>query len=79
MSNEVQFDFEKEERPEYNRSDSKLVKIVVKLSGGRVDETQANYVLLGFAILVFATSLFLFLGGGDNNVPPKSDAIPFAI
>lgn len=68
MSNEVQFDFEDEKRPEYNRSGSKLVKVVIKLSGGRVDEAQANYVLLGVAILAFIISLYLFLGA-TREVP----------
>lgn len=60
MSNEVQFDFEDEKRPEYSHSGSKLVKVVIKLSGGRVDETQANYILLGIALVAFVLSFFLF-------------------
>lgn len=69
MSNEVQFDFDEEQRPEYNHSGSKLSRLVVKLSGGLVkDEIQANYVLLGVAILAFIISLYLFFGA-TREVP----------
>ena len=79
MSSEVKFDFDEEQRPEYNRSGSKLVKVVVKLSGGRIDEARAIYVLLGVAILSFVISLFLFPGGVNKNVSPIKDTIPFSI
>lgn len=75
MSNEVQFDFENEQRPEYSRSGSKLVKIVVKLSGGRVDETQANYVLLGIAVVAFALSFLLFPSSAEISPPQISPTL----
>lgn len=68
MSKEVQFDFEKEDRPEYNRSDSKLSRLIVKLSGGRVDEAQANYILLMVAMLAIVAS-FLLVFRGDSKIP----------
>jgi len=40
----------------------KMVKIVMKLSGGAIkDQKQAEYVLLGVALIAFLISLFLFL------------------
>ncbi|KKT09380.1 MAG: hypothetical protein UV86_C0008G0001, partial [Candidatus Nomurabacteria bacterium GW2011_GWB1_43_20] len=60
MQSGIQFNFDEEQRPEYRRQGSKLVKVVIKLSGGRVDETQANYILLGVAVLALIISLFLF-------------------
>lgn len=71
MSNEVQFDFKDEQRPKYNRSGSKLARLVVKLSGGRADEAHANYILLGFAVLAIIVSLFLFFGGSGQELPPE--------
>ncbi|KKT01152.1 MAG: hypothetical protein UW07_C0056G0004 [Candidatus Nomurabacteria bacterium GW2011_GWF2_43_8] len=39
----------------------KMVKLVIKWSGGAIKEQrEAEYVLLGFAILVFIISLFIF-------------------
>jgi hypothetical protein len=49
----------------------KMVKLVIKLSGGAIKERrQAEYVLLGFVVLVVLTSVFLFLQGGPNTAPP---------
>ncbi|MDO8686595.1 MAG: hypothetical protein Q7K11_00095 [Candidatus Berkelbacteria bacterium] len=42
----------------------KMVKLVMKLSGGAIQEQKtAEYVLLGFALLAILVSLFLFFGG----------------
>jgi len=73
MSSEVKFDFDEEQRPEYNRSGSKLVKVVVKLSGGRIDEARANYVLIGIAIVAFTLSFILFPSSTEilpAQIPP---------
>ncbi|MGB2580375.1 MAG: hypothetical protein WBC83_01655 [Minisyncoccia bacterium] len=70
MSNEVQFDFDEEQRPEYRRQGSKLSRLVVKWSGGRINEAQANYVLLGVAVAVFALS-FLLLPDSAGISPPQ--------
>jgi hypothetical protein len=41
---------------------SKMAQLVIKYSGGAIKEQkQAEYVLLGFALLVIAISLFLLL------------------
>ena len=40
-----------------------MMGLVVKYSRGYIkDENQANYVLIGFAVLAFITALFLFFG-----------------
>lgn len=39
---------------------SKMVALVIKWSGGKLREQQANYVLLGLAIIAIFISLFLF-------------------
>jgi len=54
---------------------SKMVKLVMKISGGAIKEQkQAEYVLLVFAILAIITSLFLFFGGGHSQqkIPPEA-------
>lgn len=76
MQSDVQFDFDEEQRPEYNRSGSKLSRLVVKWSGGLVkDETQANYVLLGVAGLALIISLFFF-GVGTGGSPGDIKILP---
>ncbi len=41
----------------------KMVQFVIKYSGGMIkDKRTAEYVLSGFAIVIFAVSLYLFFG-----------------
>jgi hypothetical protein len=61
---------------------SAMTRLVIKLSGGLIKEKkQAEYVLLGFAIVTIGASLFLFFRGASQNEPPiKRDYIqPTAI
>lgn len=68
MSNGVQFDVDAVQRPKYNPTGSKLVLWVMKYSGGFIkDERQANYVLVGCAVLGIIFSLFLAFNGGNKN------------
>lgn len=39
-----------------------MVAWVVKLSGGRIDEAQANYLLLGLAGVFIALTIFVIMG-----------------
>lgn len=39
---------------------SKLVKLVIKISGGSINEKQAVYVLVGLAVIMFAVSIIFF-------------------
>lgn len=75
MSNEVQFDFEEEQHQSINPKESAFVRLVMKLSGGLVtEEKQANYILLGFAILAIIISILLFSGVNIKrgpNIPPS--------
>ncbi|MFA6338901.1 MAG: hypothetical protein WCW87_02500 [Candidatus Paceibacterota bacterium] len=41
----------------------KMIQWIIKYSGGNINEKQANYILIGFSILVFIISLFLLFGG----------------
>lgn len=76
MSNEVQFDFEKEQRPEYNRSGSKLSKLVVRLSGGLIeDEEQAHYVVLTFVVLAIITSSLMFFNSKKMPYNPSQQEL----
>lgn len=75
MSNEVQFDFEEEQRQSIKPKESTFVRLVMKCSGGFIkDKTQANYILLGFAMLAIIISLLLFSGVNIKmgpNIPPS--------
>lgn len=75
MSNEVQFDFDTESRPQYGTKIPKLIQLVTRYSGGYIkDEKQANYILVGFALVAITVSLFLFIGGNKPQVPnPLND------
>ena len=58
-----------------NLEPPKMVQWVIKISGGSIkNEKQAQYILLGFAILSIIVSLFLFLGGGSRSkkIPPMT-------
>lgn len=50
----------------YKETDTpKMVKLVMKISGGAVkSERQAEYVLFGFVVVAVIISLFLFFGTG---------------
>ncbi len=49
----------------------RMVKLVMKLSGGTIKEKRtAEYVLLGFAIVIFSISMYLFFGGSTSKQKP---------
>lgn len=46
---------------------SKMVQLVMKLSGGTIKEQKtAEYFLLGLVIIFFAVSFYLFFGRGET-------------
>lgn len=52
---------------------TKMVQWLVKHSGGLIkNDKQANYLLIAFALVIFAISLFIFFGGG--HAQPKVPA-----
>jgi len=52
----------------------KMVGLVMKLSGGAIkEERQANYVLFGVIILMFALTFYFFFSGGDKTKPLPVD------
>jgi len=51
---------------------SKVIQWMMRYSGGYIrDEKQANYVILGFSVLVIIISLFLIFSGG-TNIPKEA-------
>ena len=55
----------------------KMVKLVIKSSGGSIkDRRQAEYVLLGFVIVVIIISLYLFFFNNKITSPIKSTTTP---
>jgi len=45
----------------------KVIRWVMRYSGGRVkDRKKAEYILVGFVVIAFIVSLFLFFGGGNT-------------
>lgn len=61
----------------YNEPNTpKIVKLVIKYSGGAIsDEKQANYVLFGFVVVAIVVSLFLFFGVGNTQQKPTTTSI----
>jgi hypothetical protein len=59
---------------------SKMVGWVVKLSGERIDETQANYVLLGIAVIFLILTAITIMNitgiAGNKKVTYKEDIPP---
>ncbi len=54
----------------------KMVRLVMKFSGGAIKEQrQAEYVLLGFVVLMIILSFFLFFGGNDIKPKPSDEAL----
>lgn len=60
----ITFEDEQFQRPRsFQSTTPKIVGFVIKYSGGYIkDERQANYVLIGFAVVAIIVSLFLFFG-----------------
>ena len=69
-SNVVKFDNEwQSPTRSFHTEKPKIIQWVIKYSAGLVkDENQANYVLLGFAMVAIIISLFLFFGGNKAGV-----------
>ncbi len=46
-------------RPTERKKRGGLIALVTKLSGGRITEELASYLLLGFAVIVFIISIII--------------------
>lgn len=69
-------------RPRYGEdtSDSKMVKLAIKHSGGLIkDKKQANFVLLGIALVAVIISLFVSFSGGKAKPVYNKNVIPGAM
>lgn len=65
------------EDPNIPKDATKMARFVIKFSGGLVrEQRQAEYVLLGVAILVFLTSGYLFFIGISGNNPKPVPVSP---
>ncbi|MEK9195330.1 MAG: hypothetical protein AAB975_03060 [Patescibacteria group bacterium] len=57
------------------QDESFLIRLVIRLSGGRIkDLKQANYALLGFAVIAILISIFILFGTGSRSqqfLPPN--------
>ena len=58
----------------YSETDTpKMVKLVMKWSGGAIKEQKhAEYLLLGFVVVVIGVSIYLFIGGGHTSHKPSA-------
>ena len=58
----------------------KMVQWVIKYSGGLIkDERQANYVLIGFVVVIVVIVLFLIFGViSSPSTPPLNEIIDVA-
>lgn len=61
MQEDIQF--QNDYTPEYSGSEApKMIQWIMKLSGGKIqDEKQANFVLLGFVVVIIIVTIFIFI------------------
>ena len=77
LDNELGIEFEDYNKMRQSNLDShddmpRIVKLVVKLSGGAIrSKKTAEYVLLVFVVVVFLISLFLVFGGVNKSKSPQ--------
>lgn len=73
MTNEqIQFDIDSQIHPQYKKRTSKLVGLVMKYSGGLIeDEDRANMVLLGLAVVIMIFSFFLWKSNDPVVLNPE--------
>lgn len=75
---EMKFQAEQMAKPPETKEVSdvpKVVKLVMKLSGGAIkEEQQAEYVILGFVVVAILLSIYLFFWGvGSSSAKPLTD------
>ncbi len=76
----VNVDFDEQEwqpsRAEIEASsgESGVAKLIMK-TGLAKNATQANYVIVGIALLLFLISAFFFFGGSDDEVLPEAGEV----
>ena len=62
--------------PSFTEDDTpKMVKLVVKYSGGALSIKQAEFSLFVFAVVIFVLSLFLFFSGGHKTQKPSEEIL----
>ncbi len=66
----VEFEEFRQPSQSFQTTTPKITEWVMKHSGGMIkDAKQANYVLIGFAVVAIVISLFLFFGGTNKTTP----------
>ena len=59
-----------------NSSDSKIVQWLMRHSGGYIkNEQQANYIMIGFVILIILAFLFSVLGRNKFSLTPEEEKL----
>ena len=62
MTDNVQFDEWRPPKQDFDRETPRLVRLVIKFSGGLVkDEHAANIVLVILSVAFFVTTIYLFI------------------
>lgn len=70
----IVFEGEEFQRPSqsFQTPTPKIVEWVIKYSGGLIkDEKQANYILIGFVVLVVIISLMVIFTSSSQELPPE--------
>lgn len=62
---------------EYGREYSRMVALVMRLSGGRIrDARTASYVLVIAAVVILITALTFFYWSAGNDINTKKNFVP---
>ena len=80
-NNDVQLNtYHPSEDPGANRNKSgfgnKLVNLIIKLSGGKMNERQANYVILALVAIIFIISFVILFNAISSPAPSSMEMIP---
>lgn len=55
---------------------NKLIGLIIKLSGGKMNERQANYVILGLVAVIFIISIVILFNAISLPAPSSTEMIP---
>lgn len=55
---------------------NKLIGLIIKLSGGKMNERQANYVILALVVVIFIISFVILFNAISLPSSPSTQKIP---
>lgn len=55
---------------------NKLANLIIKLSGGKIDEKQANYVIFTLVAIIFIISFVILFNAIGSSAPSSTETIP---